>query len=176
MAKQISLRDFQQGLAERLRVAETEAAPTSRLGVQAGEGHWLLKLDDAGEVLPLPEISNVPLTKPWYLGLANIRGVLASVVDFGAFTGEGATARTPDCRLLLFADRLQSFSGLLISRMLGLRNVQSFEAVAGAPDRAWVGATYRDRDGRMWHELDAGALVAHDEFLGVGVSPVATIK
>jgi twitching motility protein PilI len=46
------------------------------------------------------EISSVPLTKPWYLGLANIRGVLASVVDFGAFISGEPTARTPDCRLV----------------------------------------------------------------------------
>jgi twitching motility protein PilI len=87
VAKQISLREFQQGLAQRLREAQAEAVPTSRLGVQAGNGNWLLKLDDAGEMLPLPEISGVPLTKPWYLGLANIRGVLSSVVDFAAFAG-----------------------------------------------------------------------------------------
>src|SRR5437773_5240649 len=77
MAKQISLREFQQGLAQRLREAQTEAEPTSRLGVLAGSTNWLLKLDDAGEMLPLPEFSGVPLTKTWYLGLANIRGVLA---------------------------------------------------------------------------------------------------
>jgi len=69
------------------------------LGVQAGTRNWLLKLDDAGEMLPLPEFSSVPLTKPWYLGLANIRGVLASIVDFGAFMGGEQTVRTPDCRL-----------------------------------------------------------------------------
>ena len=51
MAKQISLREFQQGLAQRLREAQAEAEPTSRLGVQAGSGNWLLKLDDAGEML-----------------------------------------------------------------------------------------------------------------------------
>src|SRR2546421_261199 len=87
VAKQISLREFQQGLAQRLREAQTEAEPTSRLGVLAGGGNWLLKLDDAGEMLPLPEFSSVPLTKEWYLGLANIRGVLASIVDFAAVMG-----------------------------------------------------------------------------------------
>jgi len=168
MAKQISLREFQQGLAQRLREAEAEAEPTSRLGVQAGSRNWLVKLDDAGEMLALPEISGVPLTKSWYLGLANIRGVLASVVDFAAFTGGEQTARTPDCRLLLIAERFHSFSGLLISRMLGLKNVQTMQPAEEATDRSWIGAAYRDEDGRLWHELNTGALVSHDDFLHVG--------
>src|SRR5712672_3799889 len=147
MAKHISLREFQQGLAQRLREAQTETEPTSRLAVQAGSGNWLLKLDDAGEMLPLPEFSGVPLTKTWYLGLANIRGVLASVVDFAAFMGAEQTVRTPDCRLLLIAERFHSYSGLLISRMLGLKNVQAMKPAEEATDRPWIGAAYRDEDG-----------------------------
>ena len=168
MAKQISLREFQQGLAQRLREAQTETEPTSRLAVQAGSGNWLLKLDDAGEMLPLPEFSGVPLTKTWYLGLANIRGVLASVVDLAAFMGGEHTARTPDCRLLLIAERFQSFSGLVITRMLGLKNVQTMQPAEKGTEKSWVGAAYHDEDGRLWHELDMAALVAHDDFLQVG--------
>jgi twitching motility protein PilI len=168
VAKQISLREFQQGLAQRLREAQAEAEPTSRLGVQAGTGNWLLKLDDAGEMLPLPEISSVPLTKPWYMGLANIRGVLSSVVDFAAFAGGEVTSRTPECRLLLISERFQSFSGLVISRMLGLKNVQGMEPVQEAANRPWIAGAFRDDEGRLWHELDVGALVAHEDFLHVG--------
>jgi twitching motility protein PilI len=169
VARQISLREFQQALAQRLREAQTEAEPTSRLGVQAGSGNWLLKLDDAGEMLPLPEISGVPLTRSWYLGLANIRGVLASVVDFAAFTGGEPTVRTPECRLLLIAERFHSFSGLVISRMMGLKNVQSMQPVEEKGNRPWLAGTFRDDEGRLWQELDIGALVAHEDFLHVGV-------
>jgi twitching motility protein PilI len=100
--------------------------------------------------------------------LANIRGVLASVVDFSAFAGGETTARTPDCRLLLIAERFQSFSGLVISRMLGLKNVQSMQPVQEGTTRPWIAGTYRDDEGRLWHELDIGALVAHEDFLHVG--------
>lgn len=170
MAKQISLREFQQSLAQRLREAQAESEPTSRLGVQTGNRFWLLKLDDAGEMLPLPEISGVPLTKPWYLGMANIRGLLASAVDFAAFMGGEPTVRTPECRLLLIADRFQSFSGLVISRMHGLKNVQVMQVTEEPADRIWVGAAYRDSEGRLWRELDMAALVTHDDFLHVAQS------
>jgi twitching motility protein PilI len=174
MARQISLREFQQSLAQRLREAQATDEQSSRLGVQAGERYWLLKLDETDEVLSVPEISPVPLTRPWYLGLANIRGVMANVVDFGAFLGGEATPRTPDCRLLLVADRFQSYSGLLISRMMGLRNLQNLEAL-GAPNapnapnaQPWSGVVYRDPEGRPWNELDMAALVGDESFLNVG--------
>lgn len=168
MARQISLREFQQSLAQRLREAQAEAEPTSRLGVQTGSRYWLLKLDEAGEMLPLPEISSVPLTRPWYLGLANIRGVLASVVDFGAFMGSEPTARTPDSRLLLIAERFQSFSGLVISRMLGLKNIQTLGLLRETGDKPWVGASYRDAEGHVWEELNLGELTSSNDFLQIG--------
>lgn len=171
MARQISLREFQQSLAQRLREAHAASEQSSRLGVQAGDGYWLLKLDETDEVLPLPEISPVPLTQGWYLGLANIRGVMANVVDFGAFLGDEATARTPECRLVLVADRFQSYSGLLIGRMMGLRNLQNLEALearAGSERQPWVAGEYRDAEGRTWKELNVAALVANENFLNVG--------
>jgi twitching motility protein PilI len=103
------------------------------------------------------------------LGLANIRGVLASVVDFGAFMGGEATARTPDCRLMLIAERFQSFSGLLISRMLGLKNIQALGLLQATGDRPWVGASYSDEEGHVWQELNLAELTSSNDFLQVGV-------
>jgi twitching motility protein PilI len=103
MAKHTSLREFQQALAAKLAGASAEAAPHARLGVQAGGRLWLIRLDDAGEVLPLPDLTPVPLTRQWFLGLANIRGNLAGVVDFAGFMGSPPTERSPGCRLVVVA-------------------------------------------------------------------------
>jgi len=93
---------------------------------------------------------------------------MANVVDFAAFLGGESTPRTPDCRLVLTAERFQSFSGLVISRMVGLRNVNNLEALAPSEGQPWSGTTYRDGDGRTWRELDLGALVEDENFLNVG--------
>ena len=169
MAKQISLREFQQALAARLAEAGAETAPHARLGVQAGGRLWLIRLDDAGEVLPLPAVTPVPLTRQWFLGLANIRGNLACVVDFAALIGEPPTERAPDCRLVLVAERFGVHSGLLVGRMMGLRNIHQLKAEEGGADRPWVRGAFRDSEGRRWCELDIGVLVAHDDFLQAGL-------
>ena len=94
--KKTSLRDVQQDLVERIKGAADQSSSGARLGVQAGAANFLLHLEEAGEVLPLPQVTSVPLTKPWFLGLANIRGNLHSVIDLSLFIGGEPTPRRAD--------------------------------------------------------------------------------
>ena len=91
-----SLHKFQESLAARLREAAGEPVSTSRLGLQSGARNWMLKLEDAGEIVPVPDLMPVPLTKPWFLGLANVRGVLVSVVDLSRFRAASAYRRAAE--------------------------------------------------------------------------------
>src|SRR6266446_5609121 len=121
MAEKLSLRDYQRDLAERLRAAEG-SYNVSMLALQVGEEGWLVDLADAGEVIPVPQITPVPLTRAWFKGVTNIRGNLYSVVDFPAFLGGRAVAVAEQSRLLLIGERFRMGSALLVDRSLGLRN------------------------------------------------------
>jgi twitching motility protein PilI len=170
MARRISLREFQQDLSRRLNeAAASSEAPSARLGVQVGSELWLARLEEAGEVLPVPPISPVPLTRPWFRGVANIRGNLFSVVDLSQFQGGEPTAQTPDARVLLVAERYNTSAALLVTRMLGLRNLHQFQAQETKRDRPWGCAHYIDRDGHVWRELDMQELVYHNDFLQAGL-------
>jgi twitching motility protein PilI len=167
--KKTSLREFQQDLVERLKGAADQASSGTRLGVQAGTANLLLRLDEAGEVLPVPAMTSVPLTKPWFLGLANIRGNLHGVIDFALFMGGEPTPRSADSRIMLVADRYKLNVALLISRMTGLRNVQQLTQDSNASAPPWIAASFRDAEGFLWQELAAGELVRHTDFLQAGV-------
>ncbi|MCZ7565838.1 MAG: chemotaxis protein CheW [Burkholderiales bacterium] len=119
--------------------------------------------------MPVPPIAPVPLTRPWYRGLTNIRGNLYGVVDLAAFQGGAETAVTPDSRLVLVAERFNMASALLVSRMLGLRNIQALEREEAQTACAWERGRYRDGEGRVWHELGMTELVFHDGFLQAGL-------
>jgi twitching motility protein PilI len=168
MAAKTSLRDYQRDLAERLRSAEAAGVSASRLGLQAGEDAWLVDLAEAGEVLPVPAITPVALTRPWFKGLANIRGNLYSVVDFPAFLGAGPVALGPDARLLLIGERFRLGAALLVDRSLGLRNPTHLQPSDAAP-HPWSRAQFQDSDGRQWRELDLLRLAQHPDFLSVGI-------
>jgi twitching motility protein PilI len=169
MARRISLREFQQDLVRRLNEAAAADAPSARLGVQVGDELWLVRLEEAGEVIPVPPVAHVPLTQPWFRGLANIRGNLFSVIDLAAFQGREATPQTPDSRLLLVAERYNMSAALLVNRMLGLRNLKHFETHAGRAERAWDRGQYVDKDGQVWRELGMNELVYNEDFLQAGL-------
>jgi twitching motility protein PilI len=168
MAVRTSLRDYQRELAERLRNAASGGRAASKLGVQVGAEAWLVDLADAGEVIPVPPITPVPLARPWFRGVANIRGKLYCVVDFPAFLGGAAVTPGEQTRLLLLGERFRMGSALLVDRLLGLRGAEQLQArpAAGA-GMPWLKAEYRDSDGRQWKELDVAKLVQAPAFLEV---------
>ena len=169
MAERISLKDYQRELVNRLKEAGA-GRMASKLGMQLGSETWLVDLSDAGEVIPVPPITPVPLTRSWFRGVTNIRGNLCSVVDFPAFLGGAAVVLGEQARLLLLGGRFRMGSALLVDRSLGLRSAEQLEPVKREPGvaPAWLRAQYSDKDGRQWQELDVAQLVQHPDFLGVG--------
>ena len=154
------LRQYQVQLLERMQAARSNsAARINQLGVQIGPERILLELTQAGEILPVPPITSVPLARNWYLGLANIRGNLVGVVDLARYLKLGETAVGPDSRVVTFAAGLGLPCGVLVGRVYGLRH---------AGDMRREGDHLVDVDANEWSMLDLAALVRDPRFLQIG--------
>lgn len=166
------LREFQSQLVERMQAARSGVdARVNQLGVMIGETRWLLNLQEAGEIVSVGSITQVPLTQDWFLGLSNIRGNLISVIDFARFQGLAQSPIDKDCRIVAFAPALSFNSGLLVSRVMGLRNIAEMElqenpSVAATP---WSTQRYIDRESQVWTELNLSLVVQDPQFLHVGL-------
>ncbi|MFN2644176.1 MAG: chemotaxis protein CheW [Burkholderiales bacterium] len=165
----VSLREYQLALSERLQSAETHERLPSRLAVQVAGAGWLVDLDAAAEVIAVPAISPVPLAKPWFRGIANVRGNLYSVSDFGAFLGGEMLKLTAESRLLVLHERFRSGAALLVGRSLGLRALEQFTDQAVTEPAPWVRGQYGDSEGRVWKQLDVAALLKEPAFLEVSL-------
>lgn len=169
MTKKVSLREFQAHLASRLS-GDSKKDASGLLGIQSGAQFWLLNLSDSGEIIPLPALVTVPLAKPWFVGLANVRGNMYAVTDFSAFQGNEVTAQNADSRLLLIGTRHSNNAALLVTRVLGLRNVNDLESMETPADAAlWHSQSYADKEGRSWRMLDVKKLLANEAFMNIGV-------
>ena len=172
-ARRSRMRDFQTRLVDRMQAARGgNDARATQLGVMIGETRWLFDLQQAGEIVAVGSITKVPLTQPWFLGLANIRGNLISVVDFAQFQGGPASPIDKEARIIAFAPTLSFNAGLLVSKVLGLRNVadmQQYSDTQGSDAVATPALRYMDDNQQIWHLLDL-ALVSQDPaFLHVGL-------
>lgn len=164
-----SLREFEEELTRKLSDTSGQNSARALLGVQAGDERWLVDLAEAGEILPVPALTPVPLTCSWLRGLANVRGQLYAVNDFSAFQGSQQTGSAGDARLLLPHAKFDTNSALLVTRVLGLRAIEDFEAAETAADpRPWVSSQLVDTQGRRWHRLNPQRLYSDDRFLAVG--------
>jgi twitching motility protein PilI len=170
-AAKLDLRTFQQELSNRLAMKTTAQVESSRLGLSSGGERWLIRLADAGEVITLPLLIPVPLTKPWYLGVANIRGNLFSVVDFSAFLGRESGTGGGQSRLVLFGPRAGELNaGIVVQRVLGLRNIVELAPAAPPHDApGWYAQRWMDGDGNAWQEIDLAKLAKDPAFLQVGI-------
>lgn len=165
-ARRARLRQYQEELLERMQAARTGSGQrTHQLGVEIGGERYLLDLLEAGEIVPVPALTSVPLTQPWYLGLANIRGSLVGVVDLARFldakrSAQDGTAIGPAARLVTFAPGLGLPCGFLAARVHGLRQ---------AADMTPQDGRLVDADGNAWAPLALGALAQDERFLQVGL-------
>jgi twitching motility protein PilI len=166
-ARRTRLRQYQEELLERMQAARTgSGARTHQLGVEIGGERYLLDLLEAGEIVPVPPMTSVPLTQPWYLGLANIRGSLVGVVDLARFFAtqrglpENAAAPGSAARLVTFSPSLGVPCGFLAARVHGLRQ---------AADMTPQDGRLVDADGNAWTPLALAALAQDERFLQVGL-------
>jgi twitching motility protein PilI len=172
MANRQSLKELQERLARRLTAARTEAATASWLAVEAGSSRYLLPLVQSGEIFPWSPVQGVPYTKPWYVGVANLRGGLHGVIDLaGLVAGHPSQVErvTSESRLVSLHTALGVNAVLWIDRLLGLRNPSMFASVgersADAP--AYITRTLFDAQGLAWQELDLQQLAGEPGFLAI---------
>lgn len=80
---------------------------------------YALAIEAVGEVLPVPELSPLPMTPDWVPGIADVRGEVVAVVDAGLRLGGRASSRQG--RLVLtHPDENGERVGLLVDAIAGL--------------------------------------------------------
>jgi twitching motility protein PilI len=153
MANREALRDLQSRLAGRLQAARSEGG-------------------QSGEIFPWAGVQPVPYTKPWFLGIANLRGTLAGVIDLASLLGHGVARSEPalaESSLLAFNAALEVNAALLVDRLQGLRSADAFVRTEAAPEHspAFFGPVHIDEAGHRWQELQLQRLSQTSEFLSI---------
>ena len=133
-----------------------------------GDARLACSVEQVHEFLPIPAFTPVPGTKPWILGLANVRGDLMTLVDLAGFiNGERSTV---SMRTRVLAATLRGRPiGLMVDEVFGQRQFVSDEGKKprlkkSSPLKNYVHKQYRSGKDD-WHEFDLDTLFSTSEFL-----------
>ena len=164
----VKLREFSTQLAQRLKEAPNLPTEPTRLAVRMGVENYLVEMGLAAEIVSLPETARVPWTKPWYRGLANVRGRLVGVIDLQHLMGREPLAAEQGQQLLVLGEGLGVAAGILITRAFGIRNLKDLESVDTTVSASgWERNRYRDLEGMTLTELDLREVAAAPAFTAI---------
>ena len=168
MAKGSRLREYQTSILARLEEAKKPgaAAQAGYLGVVIGSKNVLVNLQEISETLPILHIHRVPVVKPWFLGVANVRGVLYAINDLAQMLEYTFTPISSEARLLLMNEAITSNVAIVVNKMIGLRKLDEMRLREELADESIClkAQTYEDQDNRVWYMLDCDKLVRSKEF------------
>lgn len=124
-------------------------------------------MSEVSEMLPHREhVTRVPGSKPWVLGLANVRGSLMPIIDLQLFFGGKALVPAKTARILVL--RQQGLvTGLLVSSVQGMVHFSNDDKVKDARMKGALGAYVYEAfrvDGDVWPVLSMAALAADPDF------------
>lgn len=154
---------------EKIGPAEQKQA-TNWSGVIFRTGNYRLicGIDNITEILDLPTITPIPLSKHWLLGLANVRGNLVSVCDLMWFLTGIRSPITSHSRLLL-TDIMGHPVALLVDEIFGQRHLhteksRTSETYLKTPLSSCVSNEYQ-LGNDTWGELNLHSLLANPQFI-----------
>jgi purine-binding chemotaxis protein CheW len=78
------------------------------------------------EICPLRELTPLPCTPPFVLGIMNLRGQILSVIDFRRYVGLPVKGITELNRVVILKSEEREF-GILADEILGMRNIPRHE-------------------------------------------------
>ena len=137
------------------------------IGFRVGIRYFVSVIAEVNEILTPPLLTQVPGTRRWLLGVANVRGNLVPIIDLRDFVEGERSVLTEASRVLVVRQHAGSV-GLLIDEVLGQRSFtdeQRDEAVGEADERyqRFVGENLQLGE-VLWGLFSMAALVRAAEF------------
>lgn len=151
------------GVPEQIEAAGMWRGIAFRLGTRM----MVSSITEVNEILSLPQLTSVPGTRPWLLGVANVRGNLVPVIDLRAYIEGEKTGHNDRSRVLLIKQPGGSV-GVLVDEILGQRafnDANVLEAMVEEDPRYGLYITrFFDWSGTPYRVLSMSALVRARDF------------
>ncbi len=141
----------------------------SGIGFRIAEHKFVVSMGFVREIMKYPSTSQVPGSKEWVRGIANIRGNLLPVFDLQGFLGKKTTPVKRETRVLSIAkDKLSA--GLIVDEIYGMKYFDQLNFDAKMHhDVTWKSYCKGgyELDGENWVVFNMQRLIESRKFLNV---------
>ncbi len=124
-------------------------------------------IGEINEILTIPSTTNVPGSKAWLLGIANVRGNLVAIIDLKSFLAGQRTLINERSRILVIKLGTASV-GLLVDEVLGQKTFNDSHRIELSQVEEslvdFIDGGYR-QDGRDWGIFALAQLLRMQEFV-----------
>lgn len=166
------------GFIELLRLADLAKARSSGrhdddyhqwtgIAFEVAGQKFVAPMGEIAEILAMPEFIPIPLTKPWLVGVANVRGRLLPMVDLAKFLGQRSHESLKK-RKIMVVDEDGVFSGILVDQVLGIMQFTQSEYEARPLPESSPFAPYNHgvfvKDGKDWFVIMPSLLFANENY------------
>jgi len=160
--------EYAHGLPQQARTDEEWLG----IGFRLGRLHLVAPLGEVAEILTPPGLSQVPRTKSWVCGIANVRGNLMPIMDLQGYIYERPAALRRRSRILV-VNHNGVYSGLMVDAVMGLRHFredQRCDELPGEDERIKEYMLYGFREGaEHWGVFSLHALAQAPQFLKAAI-------
>ncbi|MCU7939351.1 MAG: chemotaxis protein CheW [gamma proteobacterium symbiont of Bathyaustriella thionipta] len=160
---------YSQNNAAPLPLEEDMKSMWSGIGFRIADHHFVAPMEFVREIMKYPAVSQVPGSKEWVRGIANIRGNLLPIFDLQGFLGKLLTPIKRETRVLSIA-KDQLSAGLIVDEIYGMKYFdQTYFDPKMGHDVKWQ-KFYRggyQLEGKNWVIFNMQQLVESRDFLNV---------
>ena len=125
-------------------------------------------MNEVREIIDVPElITIVPDTKPWFLGLANLRGEVLPITDLQFFMGGSPAIKNSQAKVLIVKNRGKHI-GLLVPALLGIQRLSTTQSQKNLECRNQLDLFIYEifeLDDEIWPVVSMAALLNDRHFL-----------
>jgi len=166
------LEDQCRGSAAGLPRKTDTSAEWSGITFRIGTDYLVSQIGEVVEILQYPELTRMPLTRPWVCGIANVRGSLLPVIDLGGYLKAEQITLTSRTRVLVI-DYQGLYTGLVVDEVLGIKHFTDDEytasdAAAADPLQPFLQNGFLRGD-QVWNIFNLHALAQTPGFLQAAV-------
>lgn len=122
----------------------------SGIGFRIGHHNFVVSMKFVVEIMKYPPASQVPGSKKWVRGIANVRGNLLPLLDLKGFLGEELTEIKRETRILSIAQN-ELNTGLIVDEIYGMKY---FDQIYFKPEMG---------HGTKWQHYYSGGYSVNDE-------------